>query len=56
MLFISYDLPVIRQMSDSIIMTLNGQISEVSYTERLFISANNEYSKHLINPMPQMNF
>ena len=55
MLFISHDLPVIRQMCDRVAVMRHGQICEISDTESLFTSAKHEYSKHLINLMPKMN-
>ncbi len=55
MLFISHDLPVIRQMCDRVAVMRHGQICEISDTESLFTSANHEYSKHLISLMPKMN-
>ncbi|MFD2179789.1 dipeptide ABC transporter ATP-binding protein [Veronia pacifica] len=53
MLFISHDLPVIRQMCDRIGVMQKGKLLEVAPTEELFVSASHEYSRQLISLMPE---
>ena len=55
MLFISHDLPVIRQMCDRIAVMRHGAICEVAETERLFAAPSHEYSRHLLDLMPAMD-
>ncbi|MCV5435262.1 ABC transporter ATP-binding protein, partial [Escherichia coli] len=45
MLFISHDLPVIRQMCDRIGVMQHGHLVEVAETEKLFTNAEHEYSR-----------
>jgi len=54
MLFISHDLPVIRQMCNRIIVLKNGIICEANETESLFNSPSHQYTKELINLMPKI--
>ncbi|MDB4082097.1 ABC transporter ATP-binding protein [Candidatus Pelagibacter sp.] len=53
-LFISHDLPVVRQMCDKIGVLRNGKLCEVSDTEKLFLEPKHEYSKELLNLMPKI--
>jgi len=54
MLFISHDLPVIRQMCDRIAVLKNGNLCEIEETEKLFNSPNHNYTKELIRLMPKI--
>ena len=53
-LFISHDLPVVRQMCDRIGVLRNGKLCEVSETEKLFLEPEHEYSKELLRLMPKI--
>ena len=53
-LFISHDLPVIRQMCDRITVLRNGKVCEVNDTENLFNNPTHEYTKELIHLMPKI--
>ena len=52
-LFISHDLPVMRQICDRISVMRNGQIIECSNTEDIFNEPKNSYTKELISLMPK---
>jgi peptide/nickel transport system ATP-binding protein len=54
-LFISHDLPVVRQMCDRIAVLKNGKLCEVSMTEELFKNPNHEYTKELLTLMPKID-
>ncbi len=53
-LFISHDLPVVRQMCDRIGVLKNGKICEISETENLFKNPSHEYTKELLTLMPKI--
>ena len=53
-LFISHDLPVVRQMCDKIGVLRNGKLCEVSDTEKLFTEPKHKYSKELLRLMPKI--
>ncbi|PCI05670.1 MAG: ABC transporter ATP-binding protein [Hyphomicrobiales bacterium] len=53
MMFISHDLPVIRQMCDRVAVMRNGEICEIAETEDLFNNPKHEYSQHLLSLMPK---
>ncbi len=54
MLFISHDLPVIRQMCDRVGVMQNGRLCELTETECLFESPRHEYSRRLLSLMPKL--
>ncbi|MDP7424562.1 MAG: ABC transporter ATP-binding protein [Rhodospirillales bacterium] len=54
LLFISHDLPVVRQMCDEIAVLKDGQIVEMAPAGEIFESPRHEYTKHLINLMPRI--
>ena len=53
-LFISHDLPVVRQMCDRIGVLKDGKLCEVSNTEDLFLKPMHEYTKELLHLMPKI--
>lgn len=55
MLFISHDLPVIRQMCDRIAVMQFGKLVECQETDKLFEHADEEYTRHLIKLMPRFD-
>ncbi|MDE1462936.1 ABC transporter ATP-binding protein [Spartinivicinus poritis] len=54
MLFISHDLPVIRQVCDRIGVMRYGKLIEVAETEQLFTSPQHEYTQQLLDLMPKL--
>ena len=55
MLFISHDLPVIRQMCDRVGVMQGGHLCEVRETEELFENPQHEYTRHLLGLMPRLD-
>ena len=53
-LFISHDLPVVRQMCDRIGVLRSGKLCEISNTEELFLNPQHEYTKELLHLMPKI--
>ena len=56
MLFISHDLPVMRQMCHRIGVMQNGRLCEVAETEELFENPQHDYTRHLLRLMPRLDF
>ena len=54
MLFISHDLPVIRQMCDRIGVMRHGRLLEVAESEDLFERPRHDYTKSLLALMPKL--
>ena len=54
MLFISHDLPVIRQMCNRIVVLKNGGVCETKETEELFNNPEHPYTQELIRLMPKI--
>ena len=54
MLFISHDLPVIRQMCNRIVVLKNGSVCETKETEELFNNPEHPYTQELIKLMPKI--
>jgi peptide/nickel transport system ATP-binding protein len=55
MLFISHDLPVIRQMCDRVAIMRHGRILETADSEAFFENPQNEYSIELLDLMPRFD-
>ncbi|MEZ5651015.1 MAG: ABC transporter ATP-binding protein [Burkholderiaceae bacterium] len=55
MLFISHDLPVIRQICDRIGVMRHGRLLEVADVESLFSDPQHEYTRHLLALMPKLD-
>ena len=53
MMFISHDLPVIRQMCDRVAVMKSGEILEIADTEDLFTAPKHAYTKSLLQLMPK---
>ncbi|MDJ0993742.1 MAG: ABC transporter ATP-binding protein [Dinoroseobacter sp.] len=54
MLFISHDLPVVRQMCDRVGVMRHGKLVELAETEELFANPRDSYTKELLGLMPKL--
>jgi peptide/nickel transport system ATP-binding protein len=54
MLFISHDLPVIRQMCNRIVVLKDGVVCETKESEELFNNPEHPYTQELIRLMPKI--
>ncbi|WP_284265383.1 ABC transporter ATP-binding protein [Roseicyclus amphidinii] len=55
MLFISHDLPVVRQMCDRVGVMKDGKLVEVAETEALFEAPQHGYTRELLSLMPRLD-
>ncbi len=55
MLFISHDLPVVRQMCDRVAVMKSGQLVELQETEALFATPRAPYTRDLLGLMPRLD-
>ncbi|MEM6973791.1 MAG: ABC transporter ATP-binding protein [Pseudomonadota bacterium] len=55
MLFISHDLPVVRQMCDRVGVMRQGKLVEVQETEKLFAAPEHPYTQELLRLMPRLS-
>ncbi len=55
-LFISHDLNIVRYMSDRIMVLKNGHIEEIGPAEEIYLNPSSDYTKQLINSIPQNKF
>jgi peptide/nickel transport system ATP-binding protein len=55
MLFISHDLPVVRQMCDRVGVMKNGKLVEVAETDTLFADPQHAYTQELLSLMPRLD-
>ncbi len=53
-IFISHDLSVVKYMADRIIVMRNGKIEEIGESEAIYASPASDYTKSLINSIPDM--
>ncbi|MFC1732412.1 ABC transporter ATP-binding protein [candidate division KSB1 bacterium] len=53
-IFISHDLSVVKHMSDRIIVMKDGKIVEMGNAEEIYAKPNSEYTKHLIEAIPEI--
>lgn len=55
MLFISHDLPVVRQMCDRVAVMKAGKLVELQETDALFSNPQSEYTRELLDLMPRLS-
>ena len=55
MLFISHDLPVVRQMCDRVGVMRQGKLVEVQETDALFAAPQHPYTQELLGLMPKLD-
>jgi len=53
-IFISHDLAVVKYMADRIMVLRNGELIEINETEKLYRSPVSNYTKNLIDSVPQI--
>ena len=55
MLFISHDLPAIRQRCDRVVVMRKGNSCEINTTENIFNKPKHSYTKELISLIPKID-
>ena len=55
MLFISHNLPVVRQMADRVVVLRNGRVEEASDAESFFAGPGSDYGRDLLAETPSLD-
>ena len=55
LLFISHDLPVVRQMCDRVAVMKQGKVVELQETNELFANPHTDYARELLRLMPKLD-
>jgi len=56
MIFITHDISVVRFIADRLIVMTQGSIVEIGATEQLLTNPQHDYTKSLLNSVPDINF
>lgn len=54
-IFISHDLSVVKYISDQVMVMNHGEVVEIANSDELYLHPQHEYTKKLLNAIPQSN-
>ena len=52
-IFISHDLSVVKYISDQVMVMNHGELVEIANSDELYLHPQHEYTKKLLNAIPQ---